>query len=106
MEVKEQKTMNADQKLAHMADAIDSGGSAFYGGRVISSKADLPSKAELAVTEGERQAAQADIQSRRKALDAEEARLRISSESDVLLPDERKPASSPAPQPPPAKPAK
>lgn len=101
MNSNEPRTMNADQKLEHMAAAIDAGGSALYGGRVISSKADLPSKAELAVTEDERKVALFDIQARRKALDAEEARLRISGESDVLLPDERKQA---APQPPPAKP--
>jgi hypothetical protein len=94
--------MNADEKLTNMEKAIDDGGSALYEGRVITNKSDLPSKSELAVTEDERETARSDIQARRKALDAEENRLRISEQSDVLLPDERSKVT--APSPPPAKP--
>lgn len=99
------KTMNAAEKLAYMQAAIDASGSVLYKGRIISNKADLPSKSELAVTDDERNAAVIDIQARRKALDAEEARLRISAESDALLPDERT-KTAPAPAPPPSKPNK
>lgn len=94
--------MNADEKLANMRQAIEAGGSALYEGRVITDVADLPSKSDLAVTQGEREAAMLDIAARRKALEAEEQKLRISNQSDVLLED--LPKSPVAPSPPPAKP--
>lgn len=98
--------MNADEKLAHMTQAIESGGSALYEGRVISNIADLPNKSELAVTQAERETALADIATRRKALEAEEQRLRISSASDVLLADDAPPTKPVATAPPAKPPAK
>jgi hypothetical protein len=79
-------TMNAEERRAHMEKAIDDGGSVLYNGQVIMSKAALPSKAELAETPQEVDAALVDNSRRQQALKEEEARLRQSSKG-TSLPD-------------------
>ena len=68
--------MTAEERRAYMEQAIDEGGSVLHQGRVITSKADLPSKGDLATNEKERDAALSELDQRRAQLNEEEARIR------------------------------
>lgn len=81
------RTMNAEERRAHMEQAIDDGGSVLYNGQVIMSKAGLPSMAELARTPQERGDALAENARRQEALREEEARLRKAEEKGTAIPD-------------------
>jgi hypothetical protein len=73
--------MSAEQKLEWYRKSIRAGGSVRVGARIITKEADLPSLGALASTEEERVVALSDIEARRRALDEEEARLRVRAEA-------------------------
>jgi hypothetical protein len=80
-------TMNANERRAHMEKAIDDGGSVLFEGRLITSKAGLPSMADLAKTPQERDAALVENSRRQMALKEEEERLRKASGKGTEIPD-------------------
>lgn len=58
-----------------MIDVVRGGGGVFYGGKLIRTEAGLPSDAELAKTDAEKQAAAADLDAQIVALQAQRAEL-------------------------------
>jgi len=73
------REMSADERRAYMESAIDAGGSVLHEGRIIRTKAALPTLGDLAKTEQEQGQALADIERRRQALNDEEVRVRALS---------------------------
>ncbi len=58
-----------------MIDTINGGGSVLFSGRLVTKVENLPSPADLATTDEERAAAEADIDSQLEKLNAEKAKI-------------------------------
>ena len=79
-----QQVMTAQERRAHMENAIREGGVVLYDGRTIGSLVLLPSLAELAETAEEVDQALLDLEARKRQLALDEQRLRSMSASQPL----------------------
>jgi len=76
--------MTAQERLAHMQQAIDGGGVVLYKGRTIGNKAQLPTLSELAESAEEVTQALADLEVRKRQLALDEERLKSMASGQPL----------------------